>query len=561
MGIITLMRTIYRSLLIFFLTVLTIGGLIFAGSITPLSSPEPTFYTIEDIYQFVENGTIPPGHSLAPTEPTDSSMHSVSDLYQLLANLIQAEDLASTSVTYLGVSGAEDTPAVISTENKEFSPTTEAGTRSGYTLNDIYNLIVDNNRIEIPSGEYPPETEPADSMHTLEEIYDLLVNLIQPEDINIGSTYLGVQGAYVPEFCGGDGTEGDPYQICYWTQFNNVRDYLDASYILMNDLTAEDVDYDGLGNDWSPIGDGGNPFSGTFDGNNKIIYYLVINSPETNDIGLFATLTGTISYLGLSDVNITGASNVGSLVGTIHSGATVDHSYSSGEVVGSGEYIGGLIGFADGNSTIISYSYTSGTVTGGSWYAHGGLLGALDGNAEVTNSYSTADVTSESGSWDTGGLIGGSTDGIINYSYATGSVVGDEYVGGLLGGGYSLAAINTSYATGDVSGSDSVGGLAGIIGPIFDSFSVGNVSCSSNCGGLVGQSGGVDNSIYDTDTSGQSDNTKGYPKTTVQMKTLTTWNWVGLGWDIATSSTDLNDGYPYFGWQDNDNSYTWFIYE
>ncbi|WP_225667714.1 GLUG motif-containing protein, partial [Thalassolituus oleivorans] len=68
-------------------------------------------------------------------------------------------------------------------------------------------------------------------------------------------------------------------------------------------------------------------------------------------------------------------------------------------------------------------------------------------------------------------------------------VLGDDYVGGLVGYAKSAARIDQSYVTGAVSGSSSVGGLAGMSysnSAINNSFASGAVTGDSSVGGLVG---------------------------------------------------------------------------
>jgi hypothetical protein len=82
-------------------------------------------------------------------------------------------------------------------------------------------------------------------------------------------------------------------------------------------------------------------------------------------------------------------------------------------------------------------------------------VGANDGGS-ITNSYATGSVSGED---RVGGLVGGDY-GTITNSYATGSVSGVDYVGGLVGGNFGT--ITKSYATGVVTGTGaSVGALVG----------------------------------------------------------------------------------------------------
>jgi len=97
-------------------------------------------------------------------------------------------------------------------------------------------------------------------------------------------------------------------------------------------------------------------------------------------------------------------------------------------------------------------------------------------------------------------------------SYATGSVSGGSYVGGLVGknsGQYFASSISDSYATGSVNGVSNVGGLVGYnfggsyLPTITNSFSTGVVTGTSSVGGLVGNNTGtVSGSYWDTITSG-----------------------------------------------------------
>ncbi len=295
-------------------------------------------------------------------------------------------------------------------------------------------------------------------------------------------------------FDGGDGSAETPYIICSWTQLNNTRgEYLSANFILRNNLSSSDGDYDTLGNDWQPIGDCGGdngcgfiddnvPFTGNFNGNSNTISDLVVNLPSTNGVGFFGVTTGNISNLGLIDVSVTGSSDA----------------------------TGGLVGLSAGE---ISYSYSSGSLTG--YEDIGGLVGSNWGT--ISNSYSVAVVM---GTNYVGGLVGGQT-GMITNSYSSGSVDGSSAVGGLVG--LSIGIVNNSYSSASVSGT------------------------GNNVGGLVGDSGGtISSSYYDSTTSGQSDTGKGVPKTTAEMKLLYTFNsFGGANWNISGGQTDLNNGYPY----------------
>jgi len=299
--------------------------------------------------------------------------------------------------------------------------------------------------------------------------------------------------------------------------------------ILDNDIDASATYGWNANAGFVPVGTGGSPFTGSFDGQGYKICDLFINRPGDDAVGLF----GAVAPLGvIKDVAVVNATVTGNLfVGVLAGGgadSTVSNCYSTGNVTG-GQGVGGLLGWNAGN---VSDSYFTGSVTGDQGV--GGLVGANTGN--VSNSYSTGNVTGNVG---VGGLVGGNGlygSGTVNNSYSTGSVTGNEYVGGLVGKNY-WSTVSNSYSTGSVSGNSSVGGLVG-----------GNVYNST-----------VSNSFWDTQTSGQATSDGGIGKNTTQMQAITTfsgttWNITTVGgigernityiWNIVNNVT-----YPFLSWQ------------
>jgi hypothetical protein len=112
------------------------------------------------------------------------------------------------------------------------------------------------------------------------------------------------------------------------------------------------------------------------------------------------------------------------------------------------------------------------------------------------------------------------------------SVAGQARVGGLVG--ENQGTVRDSYATSAVSGDTHVGGLAGAnSGTVSNSYSTGSVTGDEKVGGLVGYRfmyGTVNDSFWDTQTSGQATSAGGTGKTTTQMKNIATFS--GAGWDI-----------------------------
>jgi hypothetical protein len=169
-----------------------------------------------------------------------------------------------------------------------------------------------------------------------------------------------------------------------------------------------------------------------------------------------------------------------------------------------------------GNYGSVTNSYATGTVSGLYHYI-GGLVGTSTGS--VATSYATGSV---SGGGYVGGLVGANEGGSVSTSHASGAVnclgactSSNEYMGGLVGFvnvQYSgntpiLGTVSNSYASGTVTGGDYVGGLVGgeVLGPITNSYSTGAVVGLAEVGGLLGNwlgssaGGTLHNSFYDID--------------------------------------------------------------
>ena len=141
------------------------------------------------------------------------------------------------------------------------------------------------------------------------------------------------------------------------------------------------------------------------------------------------------------------------------------------------DYVGSLVG---DNRVDISNSYATGSVTGND--SVGGLVG-FSFKSTVSNSYATGSVTGEG---TVGGLVGHNAVNTVSNSYATGAVTGEGTVGGLVG--TNDGDISGSYATGTVTGEGIVGGLVGYNeGNTVSSYATGSVTGTGfSVGGLVG---------------------------------------------------------------------------
>ena len=312
-------------------------------------------------------------------------------------------------------------------------------------------------------------------------------------DTEVLTEYLAAfPGALDDTGCPADGCNG--YELGANLDFDtNGNGEADAGDVYWND-----------GAGWEPIG-GRLPWSATFDGNGYTIANLYIGarvgdgglvfgpfgpfgtSSGYNDAGLFGNSNGPIRNVVLDGVDVTGANDVGSLVGRNERKGDITNSATTGSVTGK-RYVGGLVGYNNGH---ISDSETSATVSGDDY--GGGLVGANSGS--ISGSRASGDVSSAGG--PVGGLVGGNTklthtttitgagsesrsttvsNGGIGDSTAEGNVTGRVYVGGLVG--LNEAYIRDSTASGDVAGIMYLGALVGADdgGTITNSTGTGTVS-------------------------------------------------------------------------------------
>ncbi|MFT4178662.1 MAG: YDG domain-containing protein [Thermomonas sp.] len=290
-----------------------------------------------------------------------------------------------------------------------------------------------------------------------------------------------------------------------------------ASYTLVGDVDARAT---GSGGMWTTkgfvaVGNAGNAFTGSLQGQGFNIDGLVINRAGADDVGLFGVTAGALlADITMRRASIAGSSNVGALAGrtdaaTVVTHAMVDDSIAdTSSVTGSGNFIGGLIGSNAGsvsdssssakvqgggnvggligeNTGTVSQSEASGAVSGTATV--GGLVGWARGGA-VIDSSASGDV-SNSGV-HTGGLIGANS-ATVTGSHATGDVHGAHYSGGLIGASVS-GTVSNSHATGNVTGATGLGGLVGLVenGSVSSSYATGNVNGDAELGGLVGHNNG-----------------------------------------------------------------------
>lgn len=320
----------------------------------------------------------------------------------------------------------------------------------------------------------------------------------------------------------GSGTDGEPYRISTVSQLQAMEDDLDANYVLTGDIDASATAEANGGAGFAPVGDVSDEFTGQLDGAGYAITGLTIDRPSSEDVGLFGE-TGSgavIESVELTDATVTGGINVGSLAGDL-SGGSVMRDVSGTVSVTGGTDAGGLVGDLSGESVVRNAS-VAGTVTGSEDV--GGLVGESVGGI-VTLSSARATVADEAGGGQpdrAGGLVGGNYNGgVINRSYASGSVDGDR-AGGITGSNYNSSRVADTYAVGSVNGTASQTG--GVVG-------VNTGDCPLQDCENFGPST-VTDSYWDTEATGQTGSDGGTGLPTAEMRgSAAGTNMTGLDFD------------------------------
>ena len=179
-------------------------------------------------------------------------------------------------------------------------------------------------------------------------------------------------------------------------ELQNINPDENNYYALAKDIDASITKSWNNGEGFVPLEDDGI----LLHGGNHVVNSLYINRPNQSNVGLIGwTRYATVKNLGLLDVNITGNSNVGGIIGSASLAAVdIQNVGVTGQITGI-DNVGGVVG---------SYNVASG---------------------QITNSYSEANIN---GRTNVGGFVGYITRGILD-CYSRGDVIGENNVGGFAG--------------------------------------------------------------------------------------------------------------------------------
>ena len=299
----------------------------------------------------------------------------------------------------------------------------------------------------------------------------------------------------------------------------SLRSSVNAGTAGENFILCSDIDVAGYAtNGISPIGivSSDRYFRGILEGDNKKILNLNITSTSSFS-GLFRKISnpsggrGEVRNLKLENVSVVGTSDVGALTGSSLGGLIRNVAVSGMvNISGSGDRVGGLVGINDtsggGNSVlgIISGSYVHGSVSG------------------VSNS-------------DIVGGLAGQNRGDISNSFAIAGISGRNQLGGLVGRLSSTGTISNSYAVPIDLCASSIGERGGLVGHVSNGSEISYSYWDADVSGFNDDP---------TDSNCNDDPDFGIPKTTLELKTATTF----ADWDSVFIWRTREDYYPDLLW-------------
>jgi hypothetical protein len=268
----------------------------------------------------------------------------------------------------------------------------------------------------------------------------------------------------------GQGTEYSPFLISTaleLTKLNLIE--TDGIYFKQNS-DIDLVDYS-TEDGWTPIGTLIKPFEGIYDGNDKTISNLTINSIYDGSIGLFGFIeNGIVKNINFDTSVLYGSSTRGVLAGSVNTSEIINITSINSSFLNNKSISGGLIGLAN-NSNISNCSVTSANIFGSE--TTGGIIGKTDTNI-ISNLEFEGNITVTS-SW-AGGLIGSSSnDTITNSTVSTSNIVhtassGNYAFGGAFGYLFNGNVSNISVDNTLISVQATYGGTGGFAGYLDGSF-------------------------------------------------------------------------------------------
>ncbi len=287
------------------------------------------------------------------------------------------------------------------------------------------------------SYDYMPSfTFSWDSTVVLDGTYKLFAVMTDNAD-NIGTTN---PVTVVVNNVGLGSSASNPSPITTCGEFQNISAHPGWFYRLEND-----IDCSGISN-FTAIGE----FGGQLDGQGHLIKNLRMVSRESNNRGIFDTISSGAKITGVNftNANIFCSSTYCGGIVNFHNG-TIEKTSIQGVMTCNGK-CGGI---ASQNSGIISRSYADLTMSGELGPA--GLIAGQNYSGHIENCYALGKMTASSGG-NIGGIVGINEQwisyGDVVNSYAAVQLIGPGSSGGLIGWQYQRGSQSGSYWDTEVSG-------------------------------------------------------------------------------------------------------------
>ena len=202
------------------------------------------------------------------------------------------------------------------------------------------------------------------------------------------------------------------------------------------------------------------------------------------------TVTGCVNYGPVSSTTTTTTAHLGGIAGSLEGGEVSDCT-NYGEITASANYTGGILGICQSSASSVSQCVNFGTISGTACV--GGVLGGSAGEVSDCGNYGAVTATKTR----TGGIVGYPETGCkVSGCYNIGDVTNTltstyAYTGGIVGGAYADSTsveVTECVNLGDVSAKcRGVGGIAGgTTVSISDVFNAGSVLGGEYVGGIVG---------------------------------------------------------------------------
>ena len=249
---------------------------------------------------------------------------------------------------------------------------------------------------------------------------------------------------------------------------------------------------------WTPIGGHSSsaaPFTAIFEGNGNTIDNLYINLSTSSAtagryVGLFAGIgatnaPGAVRNVGLVNPYVANTRTAASGMTYVYTGALAGSNSAAGAI--NGAYVAGGSVAATQNTSTTFVSNNAGCLLGYN-------LGAVNDSYATCAASATGNATGTAR--DYAGGLAGQSEGPVRRSYATGTVMADNYAGGLFGAMAGGGTATASYATGAATASVSGGRAGGLVGELSNAntaviacFAKGAATANggnADAGGLVG---------------------------------------------------------------------------